>query len=837
MSLSVIFPIESKMSKAKMEDIKKSLLKKINLEKFSNKDIDKIKQKIGEIEGYLIVSDKKKLSQYFQAFIDLKFLDVFNSLLDKNNSDISFCILEGIYFLSTNIKNEELNLHIYKTKFKTKIAGQEMNIIDKIISINEKNQKDEFLTYQINFMKSLTLKIDEHNLFYFFDKDINLFPILTKSFSLYNNSDPMIRNVVKNILLSIIKINNKDLLNFMVSFPNNLYYTNLILNLKNYILQLCLIDLNEFNNDKIFGIFHKKHDELMDITIYLGDLLMLNIPQINFILINCLLNEIILPLFKVIISRKKEFANISIALYVFTIILFNIKNKFIINTICFILFEENIQQILLKYIYDYSFQFMNINYMNKINFLIKNSYLADVNDKMWKDISSYMKFVNGIDLSTGEINNKNTYDYIKGIIKNKNGQNLIKNEVFNISKSLLYSNNEYNIMIENLLILTVIKYYNNKENKNKENRNNEEKKENENEEEKKEDKDNDLDYNPLSQPFFDNNINSIENQNNLFQLLIKLVKSDNNFRILSNEILLNNLQTLINYYLEKSKDINGNENSELKNKIIILLIEAFNEEIKKVKNLFQKDKNLWKSSYDCLLKAYEQYVKSIDKKINDLITLPFVLVPVEITNFYEEVPQNLKANKINEQSLKSSLLSLIIIHDIIYKIQNNNKEVIKSQRFPLISTCLKFGMGKTFNQNEIGDNYVHCQIIGENGNNSMTKCEVIITGDTLYIGEVLSNNFEDLSNIKIIKKIALRYLIIKVSRKFDDVLEIADSSVEESSRRYILMQCINFDNTPRMFNYLTKQKKNCLLLEYSMFNSFIDEIEKKINNNINNNTN
>ena len=820
MSLSVIFPVESKMSKAKMEEIKKALLKRVNLEKYTNKDIDKIKQNIGQIEGYLIVADKKKLPQYFQAFIELQFLDIFNTLLDKNNSDISFCILEGIYFLSTNIKNEELNLHMYQTKFKTKIEGQNINIIDKIISINELNQKDEFLTYQINFMKSLTLKINEQNLFYFFDKDINLFPILTKSFSLYNHTDPMIRNVVKNILLSIIKINNKDLLNFMVSFPNNLYYTNLILNLKNYILQLCLIDLNEFNNDKIFGIFHKKHDELMDITIYLGDLLMLNIPQINFILINCLLNEIILPLFKVIISRKKEFANISIALYVFTIILFNIKNKFIINTICFILFEENIQQILLKYIYDYSFQFMNINYMNKINFLIKNSYLADVNDKMWKDISSYMKFVNGIDLSTGEINNKNTYDYIKGIIKNRNGQNLIKNEVFNISKSILYSNNEYNIMIENLLILTVIKYYNNPlKLENKENENNDENKEDE------------INYNPLSLPFFGNNINSIENPNNLFQLLIKLVKSDNNFRILSNEILLNNLQTLINFYIEKFKDISGNENSDLKNKIITELIEAFNEEIKKIKNIFKKDKNLWKSSYDCLLKAYEQYVKSIDKKINDLITLPFVLVPVEITNFYEEVPQNLKANKINEQSLKSCLLSLIIIHDIIYKIQKNEKNMIKSQRFPLISTCLKLGMGKTFSQNEIGNNYVHCQIIGENQNDIMTKCEVIITGDTLYIGEVLSGNFEDLSSIKIIKKIALRYLIIKVSRKVDDVLEIADSSVEESSRRYTLMQCINFDNTPRMFNYLTKQKKSCLLLEYSMFNSFIDELEKKLNNN------
>ena len=807
---SVIFPDESKMSKGKMEDLKKALAKLLNQDKYNSKDIEKIKKKVGEIEGYLIVADKKKLPEYFQFFIESNFLDIFNSLLQKNNPEISFCILEAIYFLSTNLKNEQLILHMYKTKFKTKVLGQDMNIIDKIISMSEVNKKDEFLTYQINFMKSLTLKINEDNLFYFFDKDINLFPILTKSFSLYNHSDPMIRNVVKNILLSIIKIKNNDLLNFLVSFPNNLYYTNLILNLKNYILQLCLIDLNEFNNDKIFQIFHKKHDELMDITIYLGDLLMLNIPQINFVLINCLLNEIILPLFKVIISRNREFANTSIALYVFTIILFNIKNKFITDVICYILYEENIQQNLLKFVYDYSFQFMNIEYMNKINFLIKNSYFADVNDQQWKDISQYMKFVNGIDLSTGEINNNNTYDQIKAIIKNRNGQNLIKNEVFNITKSLLYSNNDYNIMIINLLIVTVIKYYN------------EEVKKNENQ-------DNDLNYNPLLQPFFGKDINSIENPNNLFQLLIKLIKSENNFRIVSNEVILHNIQSLINVYIEKNKDKEGNENIDLKNKIINLLKEAFNETIKKIKKLFENDKNLWKSSYDSLNKAYDQYVKSIDKKMNDLITLPFVLVPDNLTTFYEEVPQNLKANIRNEQTLNSCLLSLIVIHDIIYNIQNDKKNMIKSQRFPIDTSGPRFGNGKEVPKGDFGEEYAHCYVIDENDNNRMTKCEVIITPHVLYLGQIQNDDFDNFSMVKIFKKIPLRYLIIKVPPKIDNALELTDSSIEKSNRKYIMVHCINVDNTPRMFNYLSRMKKNCLCLEYSLFNSFIDGLEKKIN--------
>ena len=144
-----------------------------------------------------------------------------------------------------------------KTKYKTRVQGEEMNIIDKIILLSEINQKEEFLIYQISFMESLTLKIDENNLFYFFNKDINQFPFLNKSFSLYNHSDPTILNVVKNILLSIIKIKKFDLLNFLVSFPNNLYDTNLILNLKNYILQLCLMYLMNSITTKFFRFFRE----------------------------------------------------------------------------------------------------------------------------------------------------------------------------------------------------------------------------------------------------------------------------------------------------------------------------------------------------------------------------------------------------------------------------------------------------------------------------------------------------------------------------------------------------------------------------------------------------
>ena len=809
MSLSIIIPDETKMTIPKFEELAKSLQKYASSNSKDNiKEIEKAKKRISEISGYLIAAEKKKFPQYFQAFDDLNILNIFNSLLDLDISDISFCILEAINFLLLNLKNKDLILNIYKTKYTTKIQGQEMNILDKLMELNLEG-KDEFLNHQINFMKSLSLKFDNDIIYYFFNKDVNQFEMLTKSFSMYNNSDPMVRNVVKNILLAIIKIKNDELTNFLVAFPINIYYTNLVLNFKNYILQLCLIDLSEVYNDRIYDIFRKKHDELIDISMYLGDILDLGIKPINFMLINCLLNEIILPLFKVIISRNKETANISIALYIFTIIAHNMKNKDIMSIISYLLFEENVFQGLLKYIYDYSFKFMNVNYMSKINYIIEHCQMADVNDKQWKDISVYMKFVNGIDLSTREVHEKNTYDVIKGVIKDKNGENLIKNEIFILSKSKLYSDDEYNIMIYNLLIISLIKYYTNEKNI------------------KQEEGEEQLLYNPLKLPFFNNDINSLDNPDSLFQLLIKLIQSENNFRISTYEIILYNIQSIINIFL--SKIPKEEKNSEIKLKIKQILIKTYDFQIKKIRKLFNSHKHLWENSYDSMLKAYEHYVKNIDKKLNDLITLPPVLVPINYTIFFEEIPKNLLSNSSPGKILSSNFLVLMILHDTLCKIDNKDKNMVKSQRFPLETKFKKFSNGKTITKNDLEDNYVFCKIIDECGaqNNSL----LVLTGDTLYLGEIESQNFDDISNVKITKKIYLRYLEIKVSVKNEEIIEIADNSFDKENMKYLVVHCLNPDNTARMFNYLSRQKKGCLEMEYSMVNSYLDNLENKFNDN------
>ena len=291
--MSIIFPDASKMTLNDLIYFKKELTEMLHYDTYDINDYNKIREIIRRIEGYLLMADKKKLFKYFDSFYELGLLNTFNCFLDKGKQQISFCILECIYILLTNIQNTGFIFYLYGTKYSTFIPGESLNIIDKIISIDAR-KKEEFLSYQVNFIKSLTLKLNIDCIEFFFNKYKNQFPILNKAFSLYDNKDAMIRSVVKNIYLTILKIDDKALRAFITAFPNNIYYPNIIFQLRNYIMKLCLVNFfDEKSKSNPIDKFRDEHDNLIDHMYYISDILLIGLDNVNFILINCILNIII----------------------------------------------------------------------------------------------------------------------------------------------------------------------------------------------------------------------------------------------------------------------------------------------------------------------------------------------------------------------------------------------------------------------------------------------------------------------------------------------------------------------------------------------------------------
>lgn len=826
MSLQIIFPNEEKMKVKNLDSIKENLLKLL-LKKINKQEIDNLNKYLGEIQGYLLVADRKNLKEYFDYFCKLNFLDLFNTFYEKNVEGITFSMLEMISFLTTNIQNQDLLEYIYSKKYPTNIIGQKMNIIDKLISLDTK-KNEEYLTYQINFIKSLTLKMNINSLNYFYDSNINQFPILTKSLSLYNYSDPLIRNVVKNIFLAIIKIENKELREFLISFPINLYYSNIIFQLKNTIEKMCLVDLGDEGGQKAFGRLQKEHDFIVDTIFYIADLLSLNIEKINFILINCLLNEIIFPLIFVLVNQKKESVTIYHSLYILCLILFTNKNEFLYKLITYFLFEEKIPNNLFNKLSASPFTSINKTLMDIINFLITNNLYADINEPGWQKIKNYMKNTTGLDLSIGEIDFNNSYDFSKNLMTINNESDKIKNSIFENVKSYFLCNDDAIILILNLIINSCIKYYKTLPDEKKMKK----KEINNNVNEPEDDGFNLIHDNDIEMPkqnnnefvgFMDKNFFKIDLRNdkahNIFNILFNYLTSIKIFRLATNEIILINIQFLIKLFLE----INNN-NNELKRYFVNKLKDLFNEQYNKMTNLLKKERNLSKYIFDSCIKAYEHYIKNLEKKVSDLVTLPNILVPIIYLDIIDDIPEYLREDKNNYEILRNYIFNIFFINDTINELTDNKKDIIKSKKFPLELETIKFSIGKEYSEKDLGDDYVHCKIFR---NNNYIVSQAILSADTLYLGEVMSGNFKDLSKIKIFKKIPMRYIEIKMGEN-KLTLNIIDKSTKITQKNPIKMHCLNEDNTKTMYNYLIQQILFCQNLEESLFNSYMDDMKKKI---------
>ena len=666
-----------------------------------------------------------------------------------------------------------------------------MNIIDKLISIKYDN--DEIITFQINFIKSLTLKIDKDTIHYFYDSNINLCPIITKAFSLYNHSDPLIKNVVKNILLTLIKIENKNLRDFLISFPINLYYSNIIFEFKNTLIKLCSIDYGN-NVKKNYNLMRKYHDFFYDTVLYLFDLLELNIKDINYILINCLLNEIILPLiYSIIQYQNQEYITIYHSLYILSLILYTIKNEFIYNVITYFLFKEEISKPLYEIITKAKFNTIDEKFMKNINILITKSQYADVNDPIWKEISNIMKNINGIDISNGEIDIENKYDYIKNLMNSENEK--IKNPIFENIKFFFLCYDETIILTLNLIINTCIQHYNSIEGGNNDNK-------------------------FVNIKLFEIDLKDNKSEN-IFNHLINYLNSSKNFRIATNEVILYNIQLLINIFLK-----NNNNNEEYTIIIGKKLFNILKKEIANMKKLIEKDANSIKYLFDSFSKAYEYYVKSISKKINDLITLSNIIVPMIYLEEIEEIPSHLKEDKYSYDYLKNYLLKICFLNDIINEIFDNKKDIIKnSKKCPYQIDTFTLIIGKEYKLEDLGEECYHCKICR---NDKFVKAEIIFSADTIYFGEVESGNFINLSKIKIFKKIPFKNLEIKKNED-NCLLNIFDKTNKFTYKNYIKMNGLNAENTKTIYNYFLQTIFNYQLLVQNLSNSFIDDISQKIN--------
>ena len=359
-----------------------SVLKEINDKGKHKKYKDDLKELIQLIIDYLIFADRKKAQIYFDNFCELDFMQEFIRASKSQTTEILLQIIKSLSTLILTITNKPFLFYLFSNNFINNIITN-----DKIIESSE-----DFLSFYINFLKSLSMKIDITTIKLFFHPETNSFPLLENALKLYNHEESMIRNVVKNIFLKFGNLSKeyKPLKEFIMSLPIIKFFCFISCRLTDMTLELNEVAgynvLYNYNNDKEYHFQYERlkaiHDDIIDEILYVNDILGINDSQITFAFLNSLFYYYICPLLLGSIYHYnfiffdndsktkpvKYLVSLEIALYMLTLFFSNVHNDSLLNILCYLLFKRKINSKIID-------EFINVHFNNKVpNFPLNYSY-------------------------------------------------------------------------------------------------------------------------------------------------------------------------------------------------------------------------------------------------------------------------------------------------------------------------------------------------------------------------------------------------------------------------------------------------------------------------------
>ena len=325
----LIDKLEKNANPNNMETIYNELKSLSNDEQKLLKNIPQACKLINLIGTFLVKGEGLKTMEsqlIFDIFCDLDFM----SLLVKYSSfdiyEINLEIINTFSFLMINIKTTHY-LYYFFSK----------NLINKIISKDFSKYDEEFLSYYVNFLKSLSLRLDEVSVQLFYDEKTNNFPIIENVVKLYNHRDSMIRNVVRNVVLNILKIKSPNIQDHFIELPSISYLANVACHLRD----ICLQINDEVAKHKLSSL-HYLYDDLIDEATYIDDLLNLNLEKINYVIINCLFYYLIIPIICGSISEKTNRISKNVALFLVIFFFVYMKNEAFKNCLFSLIFFDKI---------------------------------------------------------------------------------------------------------------------------------------------------------------------------------------------------------------------------------------------------------------------------------------------------------------------------------------------------------------------------------------------------------------------------------------------------------------------------------------------------------------
>lgn len=89
------------------------------------------------------------------------------------------------------------------------------NHVNSIIVHKFDFSDEDVMGYYILFLKTLSLKLNNHTIHFFYNEYTNDFPLYTEAIKFFNHPESMVRIAVRTISLNVYKVDNMSMLQFI----------------------------------------------------------------------------------------------------------------------------------------------------------------------------------------------------------------------------------------------------------------------------------------------------------------------------------------------------------------------------------------------------------------------------------------------------------------------------------------------------------------------------------------------------------------------------------------------------------------------------------------------
>ncbi|KAG8145840.1 putative Protein CLEC16A protein [Naja naja] len=212
---------------------------------------------------------------------------------DQNDSSVfDFFLEKNMFVFFLNILRQKSGRYVCVQLLQT------LNILFENIS-HETSLYEEIMAYYISFLKTLSLKLNNHTVHFFYNEHTNDFALYTEAIKFFNHPESMVRIAVRTITLNVYKVDNQPMLHYIRDKTAVPYFSNLVWFIGSHVIELdnCV----QTDEDDLVA-------EHLDHLHYLNDILIINCEFLNDVLTDHLLNSLFLPLYVYsLVNQEKVF--------------------------------------------------------------------------------------------------------------------------------------------------------------------------------------------------------------------------------------------------------------------------------------------------------------------------------------------------------------------------------------------------------------------------------------------------------------------------------------------------------------------------------------------------